>query len=479
MKKINELKNNDYTFSNPLLIHNAYGTNTSGINIYFTTNEKSYLTYTIDCDDNEISNYTKTLHNEEEGNLTTEHEYQITGLVAGESQTITLKLYDENDEKIDSKKIKVFTPESKVDIKLETTNGDSNEELTDGLYAVLGHDKSFNSNIYLYDNDGILRVEIPLNGYRTDRIEIIDNKLLYSYSKNKFALVDRLGKIIKTYKINGYTMHHDFIYDKNNNNLIILVNKNNEDTIEDKVITLNLDTKEVKEIIDMKDFAMDYYETTVSPEGGNTYGGDELDWVHLNSLSLNGTNLILSSREFSTIFCIENIYSTPNLKYVIWDETIYKDTSLEKYAYTKVGDFISQTGQHTITYEFDNNLGNGKYYITMYNNNFASSRTRLNFNWEPFTDAGTYTEGTASRYYKYLVDENNKTFTLIDSFNTDYSSVVSSIQNLDSNTITSSGMDNSFSEYDSNHNLITKFNYDSKKYAYRVFKYSFKNYWYY
>ena len=478
-EKINELTSKMYDFSNPLLIYNAYGTNSSSINIYFNTDEESYLRYTIKCDDKDIDEYSKTLYdNTINNNLTTNHAYQITGLVAGKTQTISLELYNKNNEKINSKNITIFMPSSSVDIKLDVTNGESKENLQDGLYALLGHDKSFNSNIYLYDNDGILRSEIPLNSYRSDRIIMIDNNILYSYTNRKFALVNNLGKVIKTYKIDGYYMHHDFIYDENTNNLLILVNKDNADTIEDKVISLNINDGTQKEIIDMMDYAKEFYDTAVAPECGNTYGGDELDWVHLNSLSLNGTDLILSSREFSTIFCIENIYDNPTLKYVIGDESIYEGTELEKYAYNKIGDFISQAGQHSITYELDNSLENGKYYITMYNNNFASSRTRPNFNWEPFVGTGTYTEGDASKYYKYLIDENNKTFTLVDSFNTDYSSIVSNIQQVSSNILTSSGMDNSFSEYDSNHTLIRKFNYSSKKYAYRVFKYSFNNFWY-
>lgn len=478
-EKINELTNKSYDFKNPLLIYNAYGTNSSSINIYFNTDEESYITYTITSDDEDIKDYTKTPYNGEENNLTKNHAYQITGLVAGEMQTIKIKLYDSNNKEIDSNTINVFMPDSSVDTKLTVTKGESTQSLEDGLYALLGHDKNFNSNIYLYDNDGILRSEIPLNSYRTDRILQIDDNILYSYTKRCFALVDRLGKVVKTYKINGYYMHHDYIYDENTNNLIILANKDDADTIEDRVITLNLDTGETKEIINMQDFAKDFYDTAVSPKDGNTYGGDELDWVHLNSLSLNENDLVLSSREFSTIFCISDIYNSPTLKYVIGDETIYDGTSLEDYALTKEGDFISQAGQHTITYQLDNNLQDGQYYLTMYNNNYAASRTRPDFNWEPFVGAGNYTEGEASKYYKYLVDENNKTFTLVDSFDTDYSSIVSSIQQVNKNIVTSSGMDNSFSEFDSNHVLIKKFNYSSKKYAYRVFKYNFNNFWYY
>ena len=43
-------------------------------------------------------------------------------------------------------------PSTSVDIKLKTNNGESINKLQDGLYTLLGHDKSFNSNIYLYDN---------------------------------------------------------------------------------------------------------------------------------------------------------------------------------------------------------------------------------------------------------------------------------------------------------------------------------------
>lgn len=476
-EKIIELTSKKYDFSSPLLIYNPYGTNSSGINIYFNTEEESYITYKIKVNNSDINDYTNTPINDGNNNLTKNHKYQITGLVAGENQVIEISLYDKDGKKIKTNKIDVHIPKSKVDIKLNKQKGQSKEELTNGLYALLGHDKNFNSNIYLYDNDGILRVEIPLNGYRTDRIVMINNNMFYSYDKNKFALIDKLGKIVNTYKINGYEMHHDYIYDSENEKIIILANKNKEDTIEDRVITLDLNTNEIKEIINMKDFALDFYETAVSPEGGNTYGGDELDWVHLNSLSLNGTDLILSSREFSTIFCIKDIYTSPTLKYVIGDETIYEGTSLENYALKKLGNFISQAGQHTITYELDDNLDDNSYYIIMYNNNFASSRTRPDFNWKPFTGAGTYNKGTSSKYYKYLVNENDKTYTLVDSFDTDYSSIVSSVQNIDKNTITSSGKSNTFSEYDENHNLIAKFTYNSKKYAYRVFKYNFKSFW--
>lgn len=114
----------------------------------------------------------------------------------------------------------------------------------------------------------------------------------------------------------------------------------------------------------------------------------------------------------------------------------------------------------------------------MYNNNYGSCNTRDDFPWDSYEGVGTYKEGENSKYYKYLIDENKGTYELVKTFNVDYSSIVSSVQDIDNNHVTSSGMSNSFAEYDNNGNLIKQFNYTSKKYAYRVFKYSFNNIWF-
>lgn len=111
--------------------------------------------------------------------------------------------------------------------------GNSKSSLTDGLFAVLGHDKSKAKNIYYYDNNGICRGKTPLNDYRTDRILTIDGKLVYSYSLTDIAFVNRLGKVEKTLSLGKYELHHDFMYDEKRNELLCLVNDTDKDTIED------------------------------------------------------------------------------------------------------------------------------------------------------------------------------------------------------------------------------------------------------
>lgn len=465
-KKIKKLfKENNYTFEKPLIILNPYGTNNTGINIYYKKEENTSLSYTIKVKG--LNDFTKTINSSKE-------EYQIIGLVNDKVNNIKLELIkDKKVIKTNNIKIKLKTT-SKVDTILTIKKGDSKKQLTDGLYTVLGHDKSFNSNIYLYDNDGVLRAELPLKSYRSDRIIFKDNYMIYSYKNNGFIKVDSTGKIVKFYNIKGYCQHHDFVY--SDNKLIILANKNNASTIEDRVISIDLNTNKTTELLNLKNYLKDFYKQAVKPKV-NTYGGSELDWIHLNSLAVNGNDIFLSSRELSTIIKIKDIYNTKKLDYIITDDSMVKGTSYEKYNYTKIGTFTSQAGQHSITYTKDSNLTDGQYYLEMYNNNYASARTKPDFDWSNYKGTGTYEKGSNSMYYKYLIDENKKTYTLVKSFNVPYSSIVSNIQNVGDNIVTSSGRDNSFAEYDSDGNLIKQYNYTSKKYAYRVFKYNF-DLWY-
>ena len=116
--------------------------------------------------------------------------------------------------------------------------------------------------------------------------------------------------------------------------------------------------------------------------------------------------------------------------------------------------------------------------MIMYNNNYGASNTRESFPWDNYPGVGTYTEGEKSMYYRYLVNENEGTYELVEEFDVDYSSIVSSVQDLDSNRVTSSGKSNCYAEYDEDGTLIKQFNYTAKKYAYRVFKYDFEDVWF-
>ncbi len=480
-QKVHKLSDKDYSLENALWFYNPYGTNTTSMNVYFTTSDASSIRYKIHVEDETIADYSNILYNEGENNLTKYHSYQIIGFIPGMENEVTLEVLDEEGQVVDSETFHFQMPDIKsdVDIKVQVTDGDSTEELTNGLYSVLGHDKNFNSNIYLYDNNGVLRAELPLQSYRTDRILWIDDMMVYNYKKNGFVFVNRLGKIEKTYQIGNYEMHHDFEYDEKENKLLILASLKDSGTIEDRIISLDLDTGEVEEVLDMKDYFKEAYESASKVKIKNAYGTDDIDWIHLNSIDLVGDDLILSSRELSAIIRMNDIYTEPKIEYTIADQTVFEGTEIESKNYTKVGDFVAQAGQHSVTYIEDDSLEDGVYYLILYNNNYNTADSRPDFDWSAYPGTGTYSEGEKSMYYKYLVNEQDKTFELVDSIDLPYSSIVSSVEHLDDNIITSSGKSNCYEEFDQDRNLIRSYHYSAEKYAYRVFKYPFTNYWFY
>ena len=127
--------------------------------------------------------------------------------------------------------------------------------------------------------------------------------------------------------------------------------------------------------------------------------------MHINSLSLIGDDsLILSSRETSSIIKISDIYGSPTVDYLISSDQFWEGTGYEDLLLEQVGDFTLQAGQHCVTYETSDELSDGQYYLTMYNNNNATISTRdYDYDSDENYD-GTYsgTEGDESYYINIL-----------------------------------------------------------------------------
>ncbi len=293
--------------------------------------------------------------------------------------------------------------------------------------------------------------------------------MYFPYSKKGIAKVDSLGKIVNVYDLDNYSMHHDFIL--NDGKLLILASLDGSGTIEDRVIEVDLESKEVNELLNMQDVLLEFYETAVNP-GKNSYGNSSLDWIHLNSITVKDNDLILSSRELSTIICIGNYNSNYYVKYLLADEDMTESTSYSDLLYEKESGFTSQAGQHSVSYYKEGS----EYYLIMFNNNYGSIPTRSFVSFDHFPNVGSYGSGDSSYFYAYKVNEETGTYDLVKSFALPYSSIVSSVQIYNGNIVTSSGKSNCFAEYDSDGNLLKEFKYNAKKYAYRVFKYSFDNF---
>ena len=197
---------------------------------------------------------------------------------------------------------------------------------------------------------------------------------------------------------------------------------------------------------------------------------------------LDDGSVILSSRETSTAIKLDDLESNPTIDYMIGEESFWKGSGYTSYLLTKIGDSSGTGGQHTITYQKDSSLPDGQYYLYMFDNNYGKSNTRPDYDWTANVKGiqTSFATGTHSRYYKYLVDENARTYKLVKSFNVPYSPIVSSTQELGNGTVlVDSGTKGLFGVYSSDGTLISQWKMTlMKNIIYRVYQYDFSGFYF-
>ena len=369
-------------------------------------------------------------------------------------------------------------------IKLESTEGTSGGALERGLYYTLGT-QGYYGYMFFFDNDGVMRYEMLLDGYKADRVLMDGGEMICCVSSNQIGRINALGQVTELYTMDGYVMHHDFNWG-NDGTLLVLATKENDrdDAVMDRVLEIDMDAGTVEEIINLQDIFPEYYDQTdkVAETDPFFWQAGTRDWIHVNTIdTLGEDSIILSSRETSTIIKISDIYSEPKLSWLIGDSTYWEETGYEDFTLEKAGDFTDQYGQHTVTVIESEELPQGQYYLMMYNNNYYANSTRTD-GYEPELDeqvSQDLSDDEESSYiYFYLVDENEGTYSLEWSFDVPYSSIVSSVQLLEENYVVNSGVAKTYGEYDSQGEMIRSFSYDTTFQGYRVMKDDFLQYWF-
>ena len=473
-KKINSILNNgSYTVDNIFMIYNPYGTNNNSVNIYYSDESFKLKSYKI-----EVSGYA-----EYENNLvqkdTSNHKYELIGFVMGKKNKLTLTFENSNGEKTTKKYTLDFS-----NYKIDTSNKvevdkKTNEEVTNGLFAILG-DSGDDDYIWLVDNEGVIRSEIPIIGYRAVNLLFKDDKMYFSISEKKIAEMNSLGQITKIYNLGKYKLHHDYAFDTDKNNLLILASDTTKESCEDAIIKLNLKTGKVSDSFYLEEVLPDLRESAYYNEAevAKEVESVGVDWMHINTINyLSNDTVILSSRETSSIIKVSNIFDNPKIEYILGDETFYKNYDSKKYLYTKIGDFTIAGGQHTVSYIPTST--EGVYYLTMFNNNIGISTTVPDFNWSSIGLKYSSPEDDGkSYYYKYKVDENARTFELVEKFEVPFSAYMSSVQNYNNNIIVDSAQACVFTERDNSGKIKRTYKVKCKSSIYRVFKYDFNNYYF-
>lgn len=476
-----------HDFDHIFLEANPYGTNTTSLYAYFTTDDPTSVSYTVSAEG--YPDFTRTAYQDQQYQTT--HEFSVLGLIPQVTNTITFTVTDKQGN-TDTRSVTRKGPKllGVEEIQLERTAiPASSTDLGDGLYAILGNDSNEQDFMFYYDTNGVLRGEIPIMFYRSHRLLFDDNGLMwFSASTHTMVGMNRLGKLEKIYNLGDrFILHHDYAFDQDQNIVLLATDLTREDhAVQDQIIKLDTTTGNVTLLLDSGEMFPEYKNLTEHAgidESDPTATG-RWDWIHYNTIQmLPDGSALLSARETSTIIKIKDLETNPTLDYMIgessvWDGTDYTDDFL-----TKVGNFSDTGGQHSITYVSDPSLPAGQYRLYMFDNNYGYASTRPNFDWSVVKGINTGKfdlENVHSQYREYIVDENTGTYTEVNQFDVPASNYVSSAQQLDNgNILIDSGGQGLIGVYNTAGTLLTQYRMKiNVSYIYRVYSYDFSGFYF-
>lgn len=482
-----------YDETTPFVKADPFGTDTLSCYVRFATADPVTVSY-------EVAGRKKTgdtpkvaafSHAPRDGDApTTEHEFKVVGLIPNHKNTVTLTCTAQDGTSRTSTFI-VKTPALKGEEEehLAVTAGESNTPLADGLFTILGNDSSKLDFMYLYDNAGQIRGEVPIIGYRSHRLlSPGDGSIILSVSTTKMAQISAIGQVVNVWSTGDYELHHDYAFDDDGNLLVLASHAGSEAdldvdraaakkdegervNVEDLIIKIDVTTGDVSLVADLGDIFPDLKASAKVASDG------DLDWIHINTIQwLGGGTVLLSSRETSTVIKLTDIYGMPTVDWLMGSPDFWAGSGFEDKLLQAQGDFSLNAGQHSVTYlpSFDT-ATTGRYQVLLYDNNFGATESYPKFDWGKLGAAVVtdYSKGTHSFGRIFTVDETARTYELEDQIAVPFSGYVSSAQRVgDSNSmLVASSQAKTFTEYDRYGLPITTYEMEAEKYIYRVYKY--------
>lgn len=478
-ERIEALKRNEeYTENAPLVIWNPYGVNTLSLYIYFKTEHPMQMNYRISPQTGEIPTFSAIPAGGAE--YQTEHEYLLTGLAAGQSNRVTLTLQDQKGNScVRTFWVNVEQLFGTAGMKLDVRKSTSTARLSDGLFAHLGNENGQNEAVLLYDNDGVLRGELPILSGGCKRLLFFENRMYYNVSDTEIAAVNRFGRAERVYRLEGYTLGHDYCLDEEQKKLLVLASKSGEGEnakgVNDRVLSVDLISGEVKEVLDMGVLLKEYKEACQPNEEG------VLEWLNLNSIQRLEKGILLGAREASAVFKVTDIYGVPVLEYIIGDSVLFAGTGYEGLLLTKEGTFESFFGANAVTCVKEEKMSSNLYTLYLYDNHIGGteSRPELDYSTAGKELGSSLKKGTSSYFRSFLINELEGTWQEQETLELDYSGYAGNAQVMENgNLLTVTAGRFAYNEYDSERKLIRTYISAGKEYLARVYKYGFEGFYF-
>ncbi len=484
--------NGNYTYKEPLLIMNPYGTNRTGLYIYFRHDYKVTVKYNISLtprddiavvsgasidsllpateaavDISPMTTKVRDFGGELYTNVTNMPlnviEGQIVGLIPGRKNYVAIRLYDENGKQIAKAGFRITLPKSKTVNKrlLDSVYDRPVTQLSEGVFFVLG-DNGKSNDILVYDNSGVIRADIPVLGKVSSQnvnVKTFDNKLFYAISDRYYVAVNNLGRVTDIYDMGkNLITSGDFDLKATSQAVVGIGSYNGGKTKNDLLVGVNIYNRETKLLCDMRDLLSDYYKE----HGKKGTAKKPADWLGLNSVSfINDTDVLVSSSKTSSIIRINNVLKHPKIEYIIDPNESFMGTNEGDYALSDVNNNVTMSGQNNVCFNGFMEGSTTKYYITMFNNNYAKG-------------------GNENSYYsKIFVDEGVRTYAPAVSIPLTYSAVNGSAEeNAEKGMVAASANELEFVEYNSQGNRLAKFRLPDASHNYRVVKRDMKGVWF-
>lgn len=482
-----------YSDAAPFVVQDPFGTDTLSCYVRFATTDPVTVSYEVagrkkSDDAPKVSAFSRTPHGGDA--LATEHEFKVIGLIPNRKNTVALTCTaQDGTSRTSTFTVKTPALKGEEEERLTVTAGESNTPLADGLFTILGNDSSKLDFMYLYDNAGQIRGEVPIIGYRSHRLLFPgDGSMIMSVSTTKMAQINAIGQVVNVWSTGDYELHHDYAFDDDGNLLVLASHAGSEAdldvdraaakkdegervNVEDLVIKIDVTTGDVSLVLDLGDIFPDLKASAKVAQDG------DLDWIHINTIQWLGYGaVLLSSRETSTVIKLTDIYGTPTVDWLMGSPDFWAGSGFEDKQLQAQGDFSLNAGQHSVTYlPSSDTAATGRYQVLLYDNNFGAAESYPKFDWGQLGAAVVtdYSKGTHSFGRIFAVDETARTYELGEQIAVPFSGYVSSAQRVgdSSSMLVASGQAKTFTEYDRYGLPIATYEMEAEKFIYRVYKY--------